>query len=101
MDDYITALLRPLTRKIRASIPQLLELPSILAHTLYQALQFDTTLRDSFAYPAARQSAKGKEKEWKGTADIVLGNQNWFEGWQRAEKKGGLTSSLKSMTDTS
>lgn len=95
MDEFITALLRPLTRKIRASIPQLLELPSILAHTLYQALQFDTTLRESFGYPAARHSAKGKGKQWKGTADIVLGNQNWFEGWQRAEKKGGLPSGLQ------
>jgi hypothetical protein len=85
MTDVITALLKPLNRKIRASIPQLLEMPAVLAHTLYQALQFDRTIRDLYAYTP--RTMDGAATEWKGTADLVLGNQAWFEGWKESERK--------------
>ena len=85
MQAFISALLRPLQRKIRSSVPQLLGLPSILGHTIYQALQFDAALRDSFGYTGGLDKA-GKPV-WKGTADIILGNQAWFSGWKDAEKK--------------
>lgn len=85
MTDFITALLRPLTKKIRASMPQLLGMPSILAHTLYQALHFDHSIRNAYSY--SRRLADGKTGEWKGTADIVLGNKAWFDGWRESERK--------------
>lgn len=85
MQAFIAALLRPLQRKIRSSVPQLLKLPSILGHTIYQALQFDTALRDSFGYTGGLDRA-GKPV-WRGTADIILGNQAWFSGWKDAEKQ--------------
>ncbi|CAD6569915.1 MAG: hypothetical protein CYPHOPRED_003651 [Cyphobasidiales sp. Tagirdzhanova-0007] len=88
MIDFITVLLRPLTRKIRSSVPQLLELPSILSHTIYQALQFDSTIRDSFAYSPGQTRHNGKrQQEWKGTANVILGNPAWFNGWKAADKK--------------
>lgn len=85
MTDFITALLKPLTKKIRASMPQLLEMPSILAHTLYQALHFDQSIRDTYSY--SPRLADGQTDEWKGTADIVLGNKAWFDGWRESERK--------------
>lgn len=85
MTDFITSLIKPLNRKIRASMPQLLEMPSILAHTLYQALQFDQSLRDVYSYRPRME--RGKTDEWKGTADIILGNKAWFNGWKESERK--------------
>lgn len=85
MTDFITALVKPLNRKIRASIPQLLEMPSILAHTLYQALHFDQSVRELYGY--SPRITTGVKEEWKGTADIVLGNKAWFEGWKESERK--------------
>jgi RAD50-interacting protein 1 len=78
--DFITALLLPLERKLSYSGPQLLSLPPILAHTIYQSLQFDTTLRDKYAYCPRGQS------EWQGTSGIILGDEKWAGGWRAAEK---------------
>ena len=85
MTDFITALIRPLNKKIRASMPQLLEMPAILAHTLYQALHFDQSVRDAYSYNPRLEN--GKKEEWKGTADVILGNKAWFDGWRESERK--------------
>lgn len=82
-----------MTKKIRLSVPQLLDLPSIFAHTVYQALQFDEKLRQSFAYRPRQTTSPGlSREEWKGTADTILGNAEWFTGWKNAEKQCMLRS---------
>lgn len=85
MTDFIGALLRPLSRKIRATMPQLLELPAILGHTLYQALHFDQSVRETYGYTPRLQD--GKATEWKGVSEIILGDQSFFENWKEAERR--------------
>lgn len=87
--DFITAMLRPLERKLRASIPQLLQLsvPNVLAHTIYQALQFDAALESMFGYQPINTHSYGSQGAWRGTADVILGDRAWFNSWKDAEKK--------------
>ena len=58
--------------KLRRTIPTLLAHPSILAHTIYQALAFDTALRDegfdlpgTTAIPVSSVTADGDVLCWK------------------------------------
>jgi hypothetical protein len=82
--DFITALLLPLERKLRHSIPQLLKLPPIFAHTIYQALEFDNTLRERYKYCPRGLS------EWQGTSGVILNNEGWAQAWREAEKQCAL-----------
>ena len=85
-------------RKIRRTIPALLSHPPILAHTIYQALAFDTALRDEgFDLPgttaASSKKAKATDDEhgdgWKGISTVILGKKEWFEAWVEGERKYG------------
>ncbi len=86
-----TLLLLPIVeRKLRRTIPALLSHPPILAHTIYQALAFDTTLRDEgFDLPGTTASpANGKEtRHWEGISEVILGKTEWFEAWVEGERK--------------
>lgn len=91
--DFTTLLLRPLNRKLRQSTPQLLSLPPILAHTIYQALEFDQTLKDKWNYRPRVLKREGDgqtetwgEGEWEGLADVILGRKEWFDKWLGDEK---------------
>lgn len=67
-------------------MPALLDHPSVLAHTIYETLAFDTTLSDEgFNFEATSFSNDGEE--WPGISDIILGNPDWFETWLTAEKE--------------
>ena len=95
--DFISALLKPLEAKIRRSILQLLDMnvPNLIAHTIYQAMSFDAALRaiidyqpryiDDVATP--HKLTRSTMHKWRGTADIILGNRTWYDGWKDAEKK--------------
>ncbi|TFK93535.1 hypothetical protein K466DRAFT_572441 [Polyporus arcularius HHB13444] len=86
-----TLLLLPIVEhKLRRTIPALLSHPPILAHTIYQALAFDTTLRDEgFDLPGTTASpANGKEtRHWDGISEVILGKTEWFEAWVEGERK--------------
>ncbi|KAG9103847.1 hypothetical protein FRC06_007525 [Ceratobasidium sp. 370] len=89
--NEFTRLLFPiLARKIRRSVPTLLTQPSLLAHTIYQALLFDAAIRESrftLANTWECKEDKHKGKEWPGIADVILGHKAWFDEWMEAERK--------------
>ena len=84
-----TALLLPIiSRKIRKSIPGLLPHPPLLAHTIYQALTFDSALRDAgFGLNGTTQQLTDEtSKDWEGISEVILGQKEWFETWVRGER---------------
>ncbi|KDN49481.1 hypothetical protein RSAG8_02183, partial [Rhizoctonia solani AG-8 WAC10335] len=90
--NEFTRLLFPiLARKIRKSVPQLLAQPSLLAHTIYQALLFDAAVRESgFTLVntwECRVTKQHRTKEWPGVADVVLSHKSWFDEWMEAERR--------------
>ncbi|KAG9127939.1 hypothetical protein FRC07_007177 [Ceratobasidium sp. 392] len=89
--NEFTRLLFPiLARKIRRSVPTLLTQPSLLAHTIYQALLFDAAVRESgFTLANTWEYREGKQnnKEWSGVVDVILGHKAWFDEWMEAERQ--------------
>jgi RAD50-interacting protein 1 len=66
----------------------------LLAHTIYQALAFDSTLNEEgfglsgTSFPMAKGDGDGeKEKQWEGVSEIVLGRKEWFDAWMEGERK--------------
>lgn len=72
-DQFISGLLKDVTRKLQHTMPQLLNQASWLSHTISQVLQFDKNLLDDFAYDQSISNA-------------VLSNPVWFNAWFGAEK---------------
>jgi len=83
-----TYLLMPLlTRRLRKSVPVLLDHPSLLAHTIYEALTFDAAIvEEGFTLEGTTGCQEGDESKWEGVSDVILGNADWFETWLIAEK---------------
>lgn len=79
-NDFTTLLLPLLAARLRHHIPQLLALPPILAHTIYQTLEFDGVLR-SRGYRLRATST-----EWAGLTEVILGKREWFEKWVEGER---------------
>ncbi|KAH8548325.1 TIP-1 family-domain-containing protein, partial [Umbelopsis sp. PMI_123] len=80
--DFITGILNDLKRKLQKSIPQILQQPALLSHTIHESLSFDQTLRERFAYNAP----KGSEFNL-GLAQVIVGNTKWFDAWLQMEKE--------------
>ena len=73
---------------LRARIPRLLDHPSLLAHTIYQTVVFDDTVRASGFDIDAVSIYEGIENApWDGLAGVLLREQGWFEQWLAGEKK--------------
>ncbi|KZS93221.1 hypothetical protein SISNIDRAFT_454361 [Sistotremastrum niveocremeum HHB9708] len=85
--EFERLLLPVLSRKLRKTIPLLVEHPSLLAHTIYRALSFDASLRESgFSLDETLGQTEGKE-EWEGISADILNRQEWFDAWLGGEKK--------------
>ncbi|CAO3666413.1 unnamed protein product [Umbelopsis ramanniana] len=80
--DFITGILKDLERKLQKSIPQIVQQPALLSHTIHETLAFDQTLRDRFAYTAPRGSGFNL-----GLAQVIVGNPEWFDAWLKMEKE--------------
>lgn len=69
----------------------LLTRPALLAHTVYQSLLFDSSLRDmGYEFVPANREAKEDEKreaERGGISKVVLDQKDWFNAWLEGEKK--------------
>jgi hypothetical protein len=75
-------------RKLRRTIPALLPHPSLLAHTIYQTLVFDGSLReDGFSLEGTSATTGGTNRRWDGLSETILGRPEWFEAWLEGEKK--------------
>lgn len=89
--EFTLLLLPLLSRKLKRTVPSLLTRPSLLAHTIYQALTFDATImEEGFTISGTSASGEdandGKEK-WDGVSEVILGNKEWFDAWMDGEKK--------------
>lgn len=83
--EFTFLLLPLLSRKLKKTIPLLLEHPSLLAHTVYQTLLFDTALsKEGFLLQGTSSSDSGVQ--WTGISEVILGNSDWFETWLTGEK---------------
>ena len=73
-------------------MPSLIPHAPLLAHTIYQALVFDATMREQGfqleGTSSQQESEEGvKIKSWSGISDVILGNPEWFATWLTGEKK--------------
>lgn len=81
-------LLPLLSRKLTRTVPSLLNRPSLLAHTIYQALAFDAAITED-GFNISGTSAGGEtdtQENWDGTSEIILGKKEWFDAWLAGEK---------------
>ncbi|KAI0067928.1 hypothetical protein BV25DRAFT_1867678 [Artomyces pyxidatus] len=80
-----------LSRHLKRSIPAVLPHPPLLAHTIYQSLAFDVSLRDDgFTLSGTIAGRSSESKEWEGISAVVLGRRDWFDTWMEGEKTFAL-----------
>ncbi|KAF9065415.1 TIP-1 family-domain-containing protein [Rhodocollybia butyracea] len=84
-EEFTRLLLPLLTSKLRRTIPSLLPHPSLLAHTIYQALQFDTALKEE-GFRLDGTLDMNAAQPWAGISDIILGKKEWFDAWLDGER---------------
>ena len=90
--EFVLLLLPMLARKMKRTIPSLLPHPPLLAHTIYQALVFDTAMREE-GFELERTSVQRAKKEsiecetWTGISEVILGNDEWFDAWLEGENR--------------
>lgn len=77
-------LLQLVVKKLKKTVPSLLSRPSLLAHTVYQALEFDAALVDE---GFDLQGTSSVIMKWNGVSEVILENQEWFDAWLIGEKR--------------
>ncbi|THU91630.1 RINT-1 family protein [Dendrothele bispora CBS 962.96] len=83
--EFTRLLLPLLSRKLNQSIPALLPHPSLFAHTIYQALSFDSSLVEE-GFELTGTCAKDADEKWPGISDVILGRDDWFGAWLEGER---------------
>ncbi|GAA5921613.1 hypothetical protein JCM1841_000155 [Sporobolomyces salmonicolor] len=88
VNEFTSLLLPPLASRLRHHLPQLLSMPPVLAHTVYQVVEFDQVLRGRGYRPRINrgQEEQEEEGEWEGLAEVVLGRREWGERWLEGER---------------
>ncbi|KAF8649759.1 hypothetical protein AX16_005526 [Volvariella volvacea WC 439] len=81
-----------LVRKLKNTIPKILSHPSLLAHTVYQALSFDAAvIEEGFVIQgtsAITDATKDSGSDtWPGISETILGHKPWFDAWVAGERK--------------
>jgi hypothetical protein len=84
--EFTYLLLPLLSKKLRKTVPLLLNHPSLLAHTIYQTLSFDSAITEEGFSLDGTSFSRGTDK-WDGTSEVILGDPDWFETWLTAEKQ--------------
>ncbi|SPO24350.1 uncharacterized protein UTRI_03618 [Ustilago trichophora] len=84
--ELLHGLLIPLRRKLASTMPSLLDHPSLLAHTVFQALTFDAEVAETFPPSLTVIGGAGTRK----ISDDILDNSNWFNRWLDGEKDFAL-----------
>ncbi|KAG4301221.1 hypothetical protein PCK1_002531 [Pneumocystis canis] len=80
LNEFITALLKILKRKIQTSIKFFLMDVHIFSHFIHETIKFDNALQQNFGYLPYNG-------QWDGIIHIVLGNPQTFMTWVELEKK--------------
>jgi len=83
VNEFITALLPVLRRKIHHLLPQILDQAQLLSHFIHEMIKFDAELRGELEY-VPYGCADG---EWKGVTHEVLVVEGGFVGWIKVEKE--------------
>jgi hypothetical protein len=104
LNEFTSLLLTPLQTRLKRDLPLLIQLPqqeglSILAHTVYQVIEFDQVLRSrgfqqrktigtsEQEFIIINQQQQGQvEVEWEGLIQVILGRSEWFDKWFKGEK---------------
>jgi hypothetical protein len=92
VQSEFTLLLFPtLLAFLRQRIPHLLDHPALLAHTIYQTILFDESIKSS-AFDLSETSLADSEtggagKEWEGLAGVILKQEGWFDQWVAGERR--------------
>lgn len=77
---------------LRSRIPHLLDTPALLAHTIYQTVVFDDTIRENgFDIDNVSINEGLENAQWEGLAGVILREEGWFDRWLVGEKKCMLT----------
>jgi hypothetical protein len=83
---------------LRHRFPYLLDHPALLAHTVYQTVVFDDSIRQN-GFDYARtwkalhtrlyrdETVPQEDSGWMGLTEEVLSTEDWFERWLSGEKK--------------
>ncbi|KAF8322455.1 hypothetical protein DL93DRAFT_2223365 [Clavulina sp. PMI_390] len=93
--EFTYLLLPILSRKLKRTVPALLEHPSLLAHTIYQTLVFDGSVRDdgfslegtSETLNPTKRKAASHPSGWDGLSEVILGRADWFDAWLEGENR--------------
>ncbi|TFY78757.1 hypothetical protein EWM64_g5257 [Hericium alpestre] len=89
--EFTSDLFPLVIRRLKRSIPVLLPHPPLLAHTIYQALAFDASLKEEDFSLAGTIAGRARENaEWEGVSEVILGRKEWFERWMEGEKAFAL-----------
>ncbi|KAL1916497.1 uncharacterized protein VTP21DRAFT_5688 [Calcarisporiella thermophila] len=85
-NDFVRGLLTLVEGKLERTLPNLLETPSYLSHTVYETLLFDQTLREFHQYyPPGTDDWQG------GCVEVITGRHEWFSAWFDMEKEFALS----------
>ncbi|BGP37330.1 hypothetical protein JCM10449v2_001235 [Rhodotorula kratochvilovae] len=96
VNEFTSLLLPPLASRLRHHLPQLLSMPPVLAHTVYQVVEFDQQLRSRGYRPRTWPTvlrhdeelpADDEDPEWEGLSETILGRDEWFERWLEGERE--------------
>lgn len=93
-NEFTSLLLPPLVSRLRHHLPQLLSMPPVLAHTVYQVVEFDQELRSRGYKPRTWPTVLKPDEqvqedgdEWEGLSETILGRQEWFDRWIDGERE--------------
>ncbi|PCH33328.1 hypothetical protein WOLCODRAFT_111625 [Wolfiporia cocos MD-104 SS10] len=90
--EFALLLLPMLERKLRRTVPSLLVHPPVLAHTIYEALAFDISLKEEgFGVRGTSSESSSADDasadKWDGISEVILGRKEWFEAWMEGERQ--------------
>ncbi|GAA5982642.1 hypothetical protein JCM5350_002133 [Sporobolomyces pararoseus] len=104
LNEFTSLLLPLLSTRLRQHLPQLVGgggaggggLPiTVLAHTVYQVVEFDQVLRSRGYRPRRvgtslqefEEQEQQEQEEWEGLSQVILGRKEWFEKWLQGERE--------------
>lgn len=90
IQSEFTLLLFPiLLAFLKSRIPHLLAHPALLAHTIYQTILFDESVKSNGFDLKDTSIGENRSSEvgWEGLSGVILKQEGWFEQWVDGERK--------------
>jgi hypothetical protein len=90
VQSEFTLLLFPILLSfLKSRIPHLLAHSALLAHTIYQTILFDESVKTNgfdLKDTTIGENQSG-EVEWEGLSGVILRQEGWFDQWVDGERK--------------